>query len=79
MDKWISELIAVAVATAASVLFWAVRTILTSARKVELLEKEIADRDRRRDEDRQAMQSLRTEFREEMRELRAELHKLMIK
>ena len=86
MEKWINEVIVGVVASMFMLGGWFVRVVLTSARKIELLEAEIAERDHRRAEDREALieirresADLRKEIKQELKDLREEMHRLIIK
>lgn len=76
LDNWISEIVGTFVVLVAGVITWFVRTVMTNARRIELLENEIAERDKRRTEDREMMVDMRKEIREELKELRTEMHRL---
>lgn len=56
---------------------WFVRTVLTNARKIELLENEIAARDERRNEDRETWLEMKREFKQEIKDLREDMHRLI--
>lgn len=73
MDQWVEKTIAALVATVFGAIGWLVRTVLTNNRKIEMLEKEIATRDARREEDRLAVK----EIKEDMKDLRKDLHEFM--
>jgi hypothetical protein len=70
MDQWVDKIIAGAIATVFASITWLVRTVLTNNRKIELLQLEIKNRDQRREEDRKAV----AELKQEMKDLRKELH-----
>jgi hypothetical protein len=70
MEQWLDKIIAGAVAAVFASITWLVRTVLTNNRKIELLQLEIKNRDQRRDEDRRAVEELK----QEMKDLRKELH-----
>ncbi len=70
MEQWLDKIIAGAVAAVFASITWLVRTVLTNNRKIELLQLEIKNRDLRREEDRKAV----AEIKQEMKDLRKELH-----
>jgi hypothetical protein len=70
MEQWLDKLIAGAVAAVFGAIGWLVRTVLTNNRKIEMLQLEIKNRDQRRDEDRKTVE----EIKQEMKDLRKELH-----
>lgn len=70
MEQWLDNLIAGAVAAVFGAIGWLVRTVLTNNRKIEMLQLEIKNRDQRRDEDRKTVE----EIKQEMKDLRKELH-----
>lgn len=70
MDQWVNEIIAGLVASVIGSISWLIRTVLTNNRKIELLQLEIKNRDQRRDEDRKVVE----EIKQEMKDLRKELH-----
>lgn len=77
MEKWINELIVGAVASLLMVIGWFVRTVLTNSKKVALLESEIGKRDRKRDEDRETLLEMRREIRQDFKDIREEMHRLV--
>ncbi|WP_417794810.1 hypothetical protein [Terasakiella pusilla] len=60
-----------AITGAASGGAWLVRRIFTNQKQIEMLQKSLEDRDRQRDEDREALADVRTDVREIRDELRA--------
>jgi len=70
MEQWINEIVAGVVASVFGAIYWLIRTVLTNNRKIELLELEIKTRDSRREDDRKAVEELK----QEMKDLRRELH-----
>ncbi len=70
MEQWINEIVAGVVASVFGAIYWLIRTVLTNNRKIELLELEIKNRDSRREDDRKAVE----EIKQEMKDLRKELH-----
>ena len=70
MEQWINEIVAGVVASVFGAIYWLIRTVLTNNRKIELLELEIKTRDSRREDDRKAVE----EIKQEMKDLRRELH-----
>lgn len=77
MEKWINELIVAAIASFFMVVGWFVRTVLTNSRKIALLEDEIQERDRRRDEDRQTLLEMRRDIKQDFKDIREEVHRLV--
>jgi DNA-directed RNA polymerase specialized sigma subunit len=73
MDQWVEKVVAGAIATVFGSITWLVRTVLTNNRKIEMLEKEIAARDERRNEDRKVTE----EIKQDMKDLRKDLHEFM--
>ena len=68
----------VAVAAAAAIGsggIWLVRRIFTNQQQIELLQREIKMRDKRRDEDREAMADVRQDVREMRSDIREILHR----
>jgi hypothetical protein len=74
MEQWANELVASLVASFFGAIAWLVRTVTTNNKKIALLELEIKNRDTRRQEDREAVE----EIRQEMKELRKELHNYFV-
>jgi hypothetical protein len=70
MDEWLNKIIAGAIASVFASIGWLVRTVLTNNKKIELLQLEIKNRDIRREDDRKAV----AEIKQEMKDLRKELH-----
>jgi hypothetical protein len=70
MEQWVNEIIAGLVASVFASITWLVRTVLTNNKKIEMLQLEIKNRDHRREEDRKAVE----EIKQEMKDLRRELH-----
>lgn len=60
-----------AITGAASGGAWLVRRIFTNQKQIEMLQKSLEDRDRQRDEDREALADVRTDVREIRDEMRA--------
>ena len=50
---------------------WLVRRIFTNQKQIEMLQRSLEDRDRQRDEDREALADVRTDVREIRDEMRA--------
>jgi hypothetical protein len=70
MDEWVGKIIAGLVASVFASIGWLVRTVLTNNKKIDLLQLEIKNRDIRREDDRKAVE----EIKQEMKDLRKELH-----
>lgn len=70
MEQWLNEFVFGLIATVFSAITWLVRTVTTNNKKIELLQLEIKNRDTRRDEDRRVVD----EIKQEMKDLRKELH-----
>lgn len=70
MEQWVNEIVAGLIASVFAAITWLVRTVLTNNKKIEMLQLEIKNRDLRRDEDRKAVE----EIKQEMKDLRKELH-----
>lgn len=66
-----TELAVTAITGAASGGAWLVRRIFTNQKQIEMLQKSLEDRDRQRDEDREALADVRTDVREIRDEMRA--------
>lgn len=64
-------LVVTAITGAASGGAWLVRRIFTNQKQIEMLQKSLEDRDRQRDEDREALADIRTDVREIRDEMRA--------
>lgn len=79
LEKWINEIIAAVVVSFFATIMWFVRTVLTNASRIDLLEKEMIERDRRRNEDREFISEMRREIRDELKDLRAEIHRVALK
>ncbi len=79
LEKWINEIIAAVVVSFFATIMWFVRTVLTNASRIDLLEKEMIERDRRRHEDREFISEMRREIRDELKDLRVELHRVALK
>jgi hypothetical protein len=79
LEKWINEIIAAVVVSFFATIMWFVRTVLTNASRIDLLEKEMAERDKRRIEDREFISEMRREIRDELKDLRAEIHRVALK
>lgn len=77
MDKWINEIIGALVALVFSGFAFVIRTVLTNASRIQLLEGEMKAREQQRLEDRETLLQFRNELKEELRELRSELHNLL--
>lgn len=60
-----------AITGAASGGVWLVRRIFTNQKQIEMLQRSLEDRDRQRDEDREALADVRTDVREIRDEMRA--------
>jgi type VI protein secretion system component VasK len=74
MEQWINQIVAGLVAALFTSIGWLIRTVLTNNRKIEMLEKEIAARDDRRKEDRASVE----EIKQDMKDLRKDLHDFML-
>ena len=70
MDDYLNKIIAGAIASVFGAIGWLVRTVLTNNKKIEMLQLEIKNRDSRREEDRKDV----AEIKQEMKDLRKELH-----
>jgi uncharacterized membrane protein (DUF106 family) len=73
MISYIEEIIGVLISTVVGALVWFVRTVLTSQKKIELLEKDIATRDKRREEDRELWLGIKEDLRLDMQETRKDI------
>lgn len=74
MSDWIEQLFWAGVSVVFGAIGWLIRTVLTSQKKIELLESEIKNRDSRRDEDRQFWLDMRADFKSEINEVKEDLH-----
>lgn len=73
MEQWVEKVIAAGVAAVFASIGWLVRTVLTNNKKIEMLEKEISNRDKQREEDRKVV----SEIKQDMKDLRQDLHNFL--
>lgn len=67
------QIIGAVVVAIVSAVGWLIRTVLTNNKAIALLQSEIKDRDKRRDEDRQILIQFRDDFKSEMKETREDI------
>ena len=73
MINYIEEIVGLILSSFVGVLWWFVRTVLTSQKKIEILEKDIASRDERRNEDREIWLGIKEDLRQDMQETRKDI------
>jgi len=73
MISYIEEVIGVLISTVVGALVWFIRTVLTNKTKIEILEKDIATRDKRREEDRELWLGIKEDLRLDMQETRKDI------
>ena len=73
MIDYIEEIVGLILSSFVGVLWWFVRTVLTSQKKIEILEKDIASRDERRNEDREIWLGIKEDLRQDMQETRKDI------
>lgn len=73
MIYYLEEILGVALTTLAGALVWFIRTVLTSQKKIEILEKDIKSRDERRNEDRGIWLGIKEDLRQDMQETRKDI------
>lgn len=66
---YINHIIAGVVSMFFAAIGWLVRTVLTNQKQIMLLQNEISERDKRRDEDRQILKDLQSDVKEVKRDI----------
>lgn len=74
MSDYLNEIIMAGISALVGAVGWLVRTVLTNQKQIALLQNEIRDRDKRRDEDRQLLRELKEDVHEVKRDI-LELYK----
>lgn len=69
MADYLNELIMAGISALVGAVGWLVRTVLTNQKQIALLQNEIRDRDKRRDEDRQLLRELKVDVHEVKRDI----------
>lgn len=65
--NYVESLVGIVVTTIVGAITWLIRTVLTSQKQIALLQGEIKDRDKRRDEDRQFWYDLKVDLKSELK------------
>lgn len=76
MSDWVEQLFWTGVSVVVGAIGWLIRTVLTSQKKIDLLEAEIKSRDKRRDEDRQFWLDMRADFKSEINEVKEDINEV---
>lgn len=69
MTDYVNEFIMAGISSLVGAIGWLVRTVLTNQKQIALLQNEIRDRDKRRDEDRQLLRELKEDVHEVKRDI----------
>lgn len=69
MGDYLNELIFTGISALVGAAGWLVRTVLTNQKQIVMLQTEIRDRDKRRDEDRQLLKELKADVNEVKRDI----------
>ncbi len=69
MADYVNEIIMAGISSLVGAIGWLVRTVLTNQKQIALLQNEIRDRDKRRDEDRQLLRELKEDVHEVKRDI----------
>lgn len=69
MADYVNEFIMAGISSLVGAIGWLVRTVLTNQKQIALLQNEIRDRDKRRDEDRQLLRELKEDVHEVKRDI----------
>lgn len=72
---YLNHIVAAVVTTLAGAITWLVRTVLTNQAQLAMLQKEIENRDKRREEDREILKELQTDVRQVKRDI-LEIYKI---
>ena len=69
MADYVNEIIMAGISSLVGAIGWLVRTVLTNQKQIALLQNEIRDSDKRRDEDRQLLRELKEDVHEVKRDI----------
>jgi len=69
VTDYVNEFIMAGISSLVGAIGWLVRTVLTNQKQIALLQNEIRDRDKRRDEDRQLLRELKEDVHEVKRDI----------
>ena len=73
LANYFDQIVAVVITSFATAIAWFVRVTLTNQKQIALLQNEIRDRDKRRDEDRQFMHDFKQDVKSSMGEVKKDI------
>lgn len=73
--EYLNYIVATVISTVVGAIGWLVRTVLTNQAQLALLQKEIENRDKRREEDREILKELQSDVKQVKRDI-LEIYKL---